>query len=84
MTFSTILAGRPGKLQKIYNVKSHAVKFGERIRNCEDVLLDESTGIAFLSCDPGRDRWNTVMVSNTLSQPGIDFFFPFLPRQKEV
>ena len=33
--------------------------------------MEETLGIAFLSCDPGRDRWNTVMVSCKLeSQHG--------------
>lgn len=59
---SAIFASRPGNLQKIYNIKSHEVKFQDRIRNCEDVLVEEGMGVAFLSCDPGRDRWNTVMV----------------------
>ncbi|CAO2657305.1 Nn.00g034310.m01.CDS01 [Neocucurbitaria sp. VM-36] len=58
---SAIAANRPGKLQKIYNIKGHEVKFQDQIRNCEDVLVEEGMGIAFLSCDPGRDRWNTVM-----------------------
>ncbi|KAH7402692.1 hypothetical protein BKA66DRAFT_449298 [Pyrenochaeta sp. MPI-SDFR-AT-0127] len=61
IALSAILANRPGKLQKIYSIKSHEIKFQNQIRNCEDVLLEEGMGIAFLSCDPGRDRWNTVM-----------------------
>jgi len=31
------------------------------LRNCEDHVLDPSTKLAYISCDPGRDRWNTVM-----------------------
>ncbi|KAF1841673.1 calcium-dependent phosphotriesterase [Cucurbitaria berberidis CBS 394.84] len=58
---SAVVANRPGKLQKIYNIKSHEVKFQDQIRNCEDLLIEEGMGIAFLGCDPGRDRWNTVM-----------------------
>ncbi|KAF2643354.1 calcium-dependent phosphotriesterase [Massarina eburnea CBS 473.64] len=49
-----------GKLQPVYNIKSHDILFRDRVRNCEDVLMEESLGIAILSCDPGRDRWNTV------------------------
>lgn len=26
--------------------------------------MEESLGVAFVSCDPGRDRWNTVMVGS--------------------
>lgn len=44
--------------------KSHEIKFQDRVRNCEDVLIEEGMGVAFLSCDPGRDQWNTVMVSS--------------------
>jgi arylesterase/paraoxonase len=59
-----MLANRPGKFQEIYNIKSHELLFQDRVRNCEDVVLDEEKGVAFLSCDEGRDRWNTVMVSD--------------------
>ncbi|KAF2176220.1 putative paraoxonase [Zopfia rhizophila CBS 207.26] len=54
---SSVLSDRPGKLKSIHNIKQHEVKVQDRIRNCEDV------GLAILSCDPGRDRWNTVMGS---------------------
>ncbi|KAF2709501.1 hypothetical protein K504DRAFT_432112 [Pleomassaria siparia CBS 279.74] len=60
---SCMLKNRPGSLQPIYNIKQHKMKFRDQIRNCEDILLDEGMGVAFLSCDPGRDRWNTVMGS---------------------
>jgi arylesterase/paraoxonase len=58
-----LLANRPGKLQAVNGFKSYEIKFRDRIRNCEDVILEESEGVAILSCDAGRDRWNTVMVS---------------------
>lgn len=38
------------------------MKFADKLRNCEDALLDEAMGLAILSCDVGRDKWNTVMV----------------------
>jgi arylesterase/paraoxonase len=60
---SGLLANRPGKLQAVNNLKSYEIKFADSIRNCEDVILEEDRGVAILSCDPGRDRWNTVMVS---------------------
>jgi hypothetical protein len=47
--------------------KSYKIKFPDVLRNCEDVLLDEELGIAYLSCDPGRDWWNAVMVRYKLS-----------------
>jgi hypothetical protein len=62
VAFSAILANRPGSLQNLNRFKSHEVKFRDQLRNCEDVLLEEAMGIAFLSCNPGRDQWNTVMV----------------------
>jgi arylesterase/paraoxonase len=58
-----MMANRPGKFQNLNNFKSHEVKFRNQLRNCEDVLLEEGMGIAFLSCNPQRDQWNTVMGS---------------------
>lgn len=43
------------------------IKRLERFRNCEDIHMIEPSGVALISCDPGRDWWNTVMVSCTLS-----------------
>ncbi|KAI1765081.1 calcium-dependent phosphotriesterase [Hypoxylon sp. FL1150] len=51
----------PGRLTAINTFKSHEVKFADKTRSCEDGLLVESKGIAIISCDPGRERWNTVM-----------------------
>lgn len=50
------------------NIKERQIKFRDQIRNCEDVVLDEGAGVAILSCDPGRDRWNTVMVKLPVSK----------------
>lgn len=61
-TQGTIFANRPGKFENVNHFKSHEVKFRDRLRNCEDVLVEEDMGIAFLSCNPERDQWNTVMV----------------------
>jgi arylesterase/paraoxonase len=47
--------------------KDHRVKFVNAVRNCEDVVLDEARGVAILSCDAGRDKWNTVMVCDPIS-----------------
>ncbi|KAF2867989.1 hypothetical protein BDV95DRAFT_630909 [Massariosphaeria phaeospora] len=58
---SDLFSNRPGALQPFNHFKQHEVKFQNRIRNCEDVVLAEAQGLAILSCDPGRDRWNTVM-----------------------
>jgi arylesterase/paraoxonase len=37
------------------------IAFKERLRYCEDVVIDHAKGMAIISCDPGRTRWNTVM-----------------------
>ncbi|KAI1338397.1 putative paraoxonase [Xylariaceae sp. FL0016] len=51
----------PERLVRIDEFGSHEIKFSDRIRSCEDVVLVESVGVAILACDPGRERWNTVM-----------------------
>lgn len=53
----------PGRLATINTFKSYEVKFADKTRNCEDALIIESKGIAIVGCDPGRERYNTVMVS---------------------
>ncbi|KAM4059776.1 paraoxonase [Hirsutella rhossiliensis] len=59
--FSTLHANAPDRLAKVNNLGSHQIKFSDRIRSCEDVLLLEAQGLALIACDPGRERWNTVM-----------------------
>ncbi|GAP84218.2 putative six-bladed beta- -like protein [Rosellinia necatrix] len=51
----------PHRLVKVNTFASHEIRFSDRIRSCEDVLMVESKGLAILACDPGRERWNTVM-----------------------
>jgi arylesterase/paraoxonase len=51
------------KLERLNALESLEVKFADRIRNCEDALLVEEHGLAIVGCDPGREIWNTVMVS---------------------
>ena len=41
----------------------YEIKFADRVRSCEDVILLEDRGVAVMGCDPGRERYNTVMVS---------------------
>ncbi|KAF2968089.1 hypothetical protein GQX73_g5502 [Xylaria multiplex] len=55
----------PHRLAKVNTFASHEVRFSDRIRSCEDALMVESEGVAIIGCDPGRERWNTVMVSIT-------------------
>ncbi|KAI1291566.1 putative paraoxonase [Xylaria venustula] len=51
----------PHRLVRVNTFASHEVRFADRIRSCEDAILVESAGFAILGCDPGRERWNTVM-----------------------
>lgn len=60
---SVIVGNRPGNLPEINAFSAHQVLYEDTIRNCEHGLLEENEGFALLSCDPGRDWWNTVMVS---------------------
>ncbi|TLD14888.1 hypothetical protein PspLS_10808, partial [Pyricularia sp. CBS 133598] len=81
---SRIYANRPHKLPPVNasfvatprvsgSGGHHAVLFADRIRNCEDGIVVPELGVAFLSCDPGRDGWNTVMgafAENQDANPG--------------
>ncbi|KAI1739910.1 hypothetical protein F4680DRAFT_448522 [Xylaria scruposa] len=49
----------PGRMPSYAHYTSSDIKFTEKIRNCEDVVLVESYGLALLACDPGRETWNT-------------------------
>jgi arylesterase/paraoxonase len=51
----------PGRMPLHTGFSSYAVRFQDRIRSCEDVLLVEDRRLALLACDPGRETWNTVM-----------------------
>ncbi|OTA57525.1 putative paraoxonase [Hypoxylon sp. EC38] len=61
LRLSAILNNAPDKLVKLNNLKSFEIKFEDSVRSCEDALLIESKGLALLSCDPGRESYNTVM-----------------------
>ncbi|KAI5459152.1 hypothetical protein BGZ63DRAFT_271711 [Mariannaea sp. PMI_226] len=65
---SLFISNSPTKLERM-SVIPVGVKFADRIRNCEDALLVEEHGLAILSCDPGRDKWNTVMGVFNLEEP---------------
>ncbi|GAB7351824.1 hypothetical protein MBLNU459_g2389t1 [Dothideomycetes sp. NU459] len=47
----------PSRLQRWSSLNA-TIRFIE-LKNCEDALMHE--GISILSCDSGRDKWNTVM-----------------------
>ncbi|KAM0550604.1 hypothetical protein ACHAPJ_008862 [Fusarium lateritium] len=58
----TFYQNTPERLVKVNTIGSYEIKFEDRIRSCEDVLLIEEHHLAILACDAGRERWNTVMV----------------------
>ncbi|KAG6009740.1 hypothetical protein E4U21_001488 [Claviceps maximensis] len=51
----------PAHLPHVNTFSSYDIKFADRVRSCEDVLIVESRGVAIVACDVGRERWNTVM-----------------------
>lgn len=57
----TFYANAPSRFQTGHNLSNLRVQFRDLVRNCEDAVLDPEHGFALLSCDPGRDTWNTVM-----------------------
>ncbi|KAH8704062.1 hypothetical protein BGW36DRAFT_423588 [Talaromyces proteolyticus] len=58
---SILFNNRPDKLLEVNVLPKYSVKFADRLRNCEDALIDDENAVAILSCDTGRDLWNTVM-----------------------
>lgn len=59
----SFVANAPGRLTKINTFENYEVKFADRLRNCEDAVLLPGRQLAITACDPGRDKWNVVMVS---------------------
>lgn len=65
----------PERLPQVNNIGRYEVKFGDKLRSCEDVILIESKGVAIVACDPGRERWNTVMgIFLPGPVPGAEFY----------
>ncbi|SPO06296.1 uncharacterized protein DNG_08985 [Cephalotrichum gorgonifer] len=60
-TLSTFYTNSPHRLVRVNTAKSYDIKFQDRIRSCEDAFLVEKAGLAILACDPGREKYNTVM-----------------------
>ncbi|KAL2871198.1 uncharacterized protein BJX67DRAFT_343782 [Aspergillus lucknowensis] len=56
-----LLKNKPEKLPEVNSFSSYSHKLINKVRNCEDGLIVEEEALAILSCDPGRDLWNTVM-----------------------
>lgn len=50
---------------------SHTIKFDSVLKNCEGAVVVPELSTAFLSCDPGRDKWNTVLGVLPKNREGI-------------
>ncbi|KAF5709945.1 serum paraoxonase lactonase 3 [Fusarium mundagurra] len=57
----TFYQNAPSRITKVNNIGRYEIKFEDQIRSCEDILLIEEYHLAILACDPGRERYNTVM-----------------------
>ncbi|KAF2157252.1 calcium-dependent phosphotriesterase [Myriangium duriaei CBS 260.36] len=51
----------PSTLERRHMPYQFEVKLADKVKNCEDHVLDEQSGWAILSCDFSRDKWNAVM-----------------------
>jgi len=40
LTLSALLSNGPGRIQSVNNFQDYEIKFKDRLRNCEDVLVD--------------------------------------------
>ncbi|KAL2840630.1 hypothetical protein BJX68DRAFT_246525 [Aspergillus pseudodeflectus] len=58
---SLLAKNKPENLPEINKFSSHSYKLVNKVRNCEDGIIIEEDAFAILSCDSGRDLWNTVM-----------------------
>ncbi|KAL3443243.1 hypothetical protein BJX65DRAFT_285653 [Aspergillus insuetus] len=56
-----LVKNKPENLPEINKFSSSSFKLVNKVRNCEDGIIIEEDAFAILSCDPGRDLWNTVM-----------------------
>ncbi|KAK3114360.1 hypothetical protein LTR53_007397 [Teratosphaeriaceae sp. CCFEE 6253] len=73
----TFYTNRPGSLKELNLLPNANVEFEDVVRNCEDAYLNDFEGWAVLSCDPGRDKWNTVMgrFEDPVAPPGTGLYF---------
>ncbi|KAL4922627.1 hypothetical protein BDW62DRAFT_215680 [Aspergillus aurantiobrunneus] len=58
---SLMLKNKPENLPEINRFAASSLKFANTVRNCEDGIIVDDDAMAILSCDAGRDLWNTVM-----------------------
>ena len=58
---------------------NYEIKYADKLRNCEDLVVDDQAGYVVIGCDEGRDVWNTVMVvPPTHSSPSKPILIPKL------
>lgn len=62
-TLSVLVENAPHKLVEFNAFSDYDIRFRDELKNCEDAVIVQGKGAAILSCDPGRDSWNTVMGS---------------------
>ncbi|THY72834.1 hypothetical protein D6C86_08553 [Aureobasidium pullulans] len=48
---------------------NYEIKYADKLRNCEDLVVDDQAGYVVIGCDEGRDVWNTVMGIFGKTQP---------------
>lgn len=78
---NSFVANAPGRLAKMNTFENYEVKFADRLRNCEDAVLLTERQLAITACDPGRDKWNVVMVSSSPNSMSIPRQSPFLHNE---
>ncbi|OKP13193.1 hypothetical protein PENSUB_1293 [Penicillium subrubescens] len=68
---SVLRSNAPGNLAEVKAFSIYEIKFRDELRNCEDMVMIEKQGAAILSCDPGRDQWNTVLGTFSKNQSTV-------------
>lgn len=58
---SILISNSPNNLPELNKFSTSSIRFQNKLRNCEDGIIIDEDALAILSCDPGRDLWNTVM-----------------------
>lgn len=56
-----LISNSPNNLSELNKFRTSSIKFQNKLHNCEDGIIIDEDALAILSCDPGRDLWNTVM-----------------------
>ncbi|KAK5988069.1 Serum paraoxonase/arylesterase 2-like protein [Cladobotryum mycophilum] len=78
---SLFYSNAPHRLQHINKLGNYEIKFTDTIRNCEDAWLVEQAGAAILSCDPGREKWNTNLNYSGPIEKGGLWLYNYAPTE---